>query len=179
MAALQPLSSPALRGVRAPPRPRPYPPRPPPRDHSQSARPRTSPRTSPPAFLTSAPRLGADLVHLMRVGRVPRVVFQHHKALRAVQSAAEVGFPGGPQGTLRDRPPSVLLGRRGLTPRVSLECNPEIPAFPVGKGRESHTEVTHSGSILHLPTIQISRGSSNPPQQTHLYPTWKRRNVEL
>ena len=41
----------------------------------------------------------------------------------------------------------VCLGfpsRRGLTPRGSLECNPEIPAFP---GEENYHHVLQSGSL--------------------------------
>ena len=40
---------------------------------------------------------------------------------------------GAPKDRVATREESGVLGftsRRGLTPRGSLECNPEIPAFP-------------------------------------------------
>ena len=45
----------------------------------------------------------------------------------------ERGLGKGPSARVATREESGVLGfpsRRGLTPRVSLECNPEIPVAP-------------------------------------------------
>lgn len=108
MAALQPLRSPARRGVRAPPRPRPCPPRPPPRDHSQSARPRTSPRTSPPRMSARA-RAAADpgAAQPARAGH-PRA--RPWEAPPEPQTYRRIPLPG----FLLE---SVIISSRLLTPR--------------------------------------------------------------
>ena len=53
-----------------------------------------------PPLLTSAGQGRSDCKHLVRVGGVSRVVLQQHKTLRAVQGAAEVGFPAGTERAL-------------------------------------------------------------------------------
>lgn len=65
----------------------------------------------------------------------------------------------------------LLLGR--------AELGVDQKKMETGVGGESHTEINHSGPILHIPAIPICRRSSNPLQPTRRRPTWKGRNVGL
>ena len=62
-------------------------------------------------------------------------------------SSATPSFPSQPEGKIglpRANPRGRLTSRRGLTPRGSLECNPEVPAFP---GEEYEVPDTRLGEV--------------------------------
>ena len=104
-------------------------------------------------LLTSARRLGGDHVHLMRVGRVPRVVLQHHEAPRTAQRAPEVGFPGSSERTLGGRPGTSAAAER-----------PPAAGHGPGLGRETKwiTRPGHSGLGLDRPS-PAPGGAGAPP----------------
>ena len=59
---------------------------------------------------------------------IPGPLSKRKRRLDALEAAQ-----GAPKDRVATREESGVLGlpsRRGLTPRGSLECNPEIPAFP-------------------------------------------------
>ena len=91
----------------------------------------------------------------MRVARALRGLQETRVATR--EESGVLGFPS----------------RRGLTPWESLECNPEIPAFPGEEnylqplsGRSIYQPDTHQGgSVCSLPHLQWASVKLEPTSQ--------------
>ena len=81
---------------------------------------------------------------------------RHQEAPQA-SSAFRTPTAGSLQSWARGERSPLLPWRRGLTPWVSLECNPEIPVAP---------GVEHYVLDMEWVAISFSRGSSQPRDQT-------------